>query len=1041
MRPHKLTMVAWGPYGGLQEVDFDKFGGKGLFLITGDTGAGKTTIFDAITFALYGKLNGGREPKDFRSHFAKDSDRTYVELEFTHDGKRYTVRRYPQQDRKKQRGEGFTKDGEEISLTFDGEELKQKEATKKIEGILKIDYDQWKQIAMLAQNDFVKLLNEDTKKRTETLRTIFSTESINRFQTVLDERARIAEKEVKKAVKDIEDAMESIDIPEDSPYREEFLARKKFTYLREFYETLTSQNDLDAGDVEKLQAEYALLDKARVDMAGDISRSEMNNSNLDELEKETGKLAEMNKELPDIEGLEERVSQVNEAVRIFKPILGEYERLDRDRNEKTLTLESKTKEFESANKNLAEAQEAQKAALQREPESKELVGSIAKLTDMRVSYQEVKGLTDEVEVLRKDRDDADAKVQTLQESLSRLAEKTNSYRQYLTDNGKAGEELANHNARINEIDAKENAIKSVNKLFNDYTKQFGENSEASRKESEASRNVQVKREELNVMESAFFSASAGRLAHGLEEGMPCPVCGSLHHIKLAEICNGAPTEEALDQFRKDLEGLERDYNDLREKKAKATADLTNTLENIKSRLSEDLGMEFSNIEESSAKVREYSFILSKEKDGLKEKVKVLEQITRRIEEINKEFETIDKDRAKMEADMAEASAKATEAKTLFDTNNATLNEKKSKLTYGSLEELDKEIKSQNERKNAIEKAISDSAEAVNKCKGLVDSINGTVQTLEGQITDLEQRIGEKNEELRSLLEKSGKQRQDVDELLGFESSLEEMNNKINTFRNGYAATLALVEKLTKDTEGVVKVDLESAKAALQAKTDECTAKQAQKETVSLRIKNNGEARRKIEEAEKSYNQIGIESIDLTRLNNVVSGNEGVRQTFEAYIQALYFSRVLKFANERMRKMTSGRFSLTVKEPERGGNAKIGLDINVYDNYTSTERPSDNLSGGESFKAALALALGLSDAVQTMNGGIHIDTLFVDEGFGSLDTESINLALGVLHELSEGNSLIGIISHVGALKNEIDKKILVTRVDDGLKGSRADVIID
>ena len=467
----------------------------------------------------------------------------------------------------------------------------------------------------------------------------------------------------------------------------------------------------------------------------------------------------------------------------------------------------------------------------------------------------------------------------------------------------------------------------------------------------------------------------------------------------------------------------------------------NTLDNIKNRLTNDLGIEFSNIEESSERLKGLSEDLSAEKTGLKDRVKELEKIKKRIEEINEEFKTIDQDKANIDASLEEATKKAAEIKTLLDKDLATLDEKKSKLAYGSLEELEENIKSMTDRKNAIEKAISDSAEAVNKCKESVDSIKGTIETLNNQVSELEKKTKEKSYELGVLLEKSGKQRQEVDVLLEFESSLDKMNNEINTFREDYAATLALVNNLTEVTKGIERTDLESAKAALQAKTDECMAKQNQKETVSLRIKNNGEARRKIEEAERSYNQIGIESIDLTRLNNVVSGNEGVRQTFEAYIQALYFSRVLKFANERMRKMTSGRFSLTVKEPERGGNAKIGLDINVYDNYTSTERPSDNLSGGESFKAALALALGLSDAVQTMNGGIHIDTLFVDEGFGSLDTESINLALGVLHELSEGNSLIGIISHVGALKNEIDKKILVTRVDDGLKGSRADVVID
>ncbi len=1041
MRPHKLTMVAWGPYGGLQEVDFDMFGGRGLFLITGDTGAGKTTIFDAITFALYGKLNGGREPKDFRSHFAKDSDRTYVELEFTHDGRRYTVRRYPPQQRKKQRGEGFTNDGEEISLMFDGEELKQKEASKKIAEILKIDYDQWKQIAMLAQNGFVKLLNEDTKKRTETLRTIFSTGCIERFQNDLDARAKNAQKEVNRAETDIEEAMGSVDIPEDSPYREEYLARKKFTYLPEFYEILASQNGLDTKDAERLQSEYDILDGQRMEIAGDISKGELNNRNLEELEKQKAVLGEMDKELPEIEALEDRVNRVNEVIRIFKPILKEYEILDRDRNQKTLEVESKRTELIKANKDLDEALKSQQTALDNKPELESLAVSISKLEESRGAYQEVKDLSDKVEELKNDKAGVDETVQSLNDSKNILDEKIGSYRRYLTDNGKSGEELANKRARINEIEAKERAIEAVMRLFNDYKVQFKENKDASERESEASHGVQTKRDELKMMEDAYFSASAGRLAQGLEEGMPCPVCGSLHHIKLAEICGGAPTEEALEQFRKGLKILETEYDALKMKKTGATATLAATLENIKSRLSTDLGIEFSNIEESSERIKGLSETLSKEKSGLEERAKALEQITKRIEEINAEFKTIDKDKLRIDGDLEMANEKATKINTLLERNVATLEEKRSKLVYGSLEELEVNIKSQTNRKEAIEKAISYSADAVNRCNESVIGINGNIETLDKQILELKGKLDEISEELRNQLEKSGKQRQDVDVLLSFESSLDEFNCRTQEYRQRYSNTKVLVDKLTEDTKGIVKVNLESLNYALQIKANECKAKQEQKEVVSLRIRHNNDAREQIENAERTYKQLGTDSIDLTKLNNAVAGNEGIRQTFEAYIQALYFSRVLKFANERMGKMTSGRFSLTVKEAERGGNAKIGLDINVYDKFTDSERPSDNLSGGESFKAALALALGLSDAVQTMNGGIHIDTLFVDEGFGSLDTESINLALGVLHDLSEGNSLIGIISHVGALKNEIDKKIIVTRVDDGLSGSRADVVIE
>ena len=292
-----------------------------------------------------------------------------------------------------------------------------------------------------------------------------------------------------------------------------------------------------------------------------------------------------------------------------------------------------------------------------------------------------------------------------------------------------------------------------------------------------------------------------------------------------------------------------------------------------------------------------------------------------------------------------------------------------------------------------------------------------------------------------LISTSGKTEEQIIMLLESENESESLTKEVTAFNTEYGQNRIMISNLQADTKDKEIMDisvLEEQLAQLKKQSNEVNDSIF---SVRQRRTNNENAKRRIQKGVEDYNKLGTESKDLKKLNQVVSGNEYLKQSFEAYIQALYFKRVLMFANQRFSKLTDGRYELQIRNPEKDGASKIGLDIDVLDNYTGKAREADTLSGGESFKAALALALGLSDAVQTLNGGIHIDTLFVDEGFGSLDPESLSMAIEVLHDLSEGNALIGIISHVNELKSEIDRKIIVSHVDGGLKGSRAEIVIE
>ena len=265
MKPHTLVMSGFGPYAGRTVIDFDRFGGKGLFLITGDTGAGKTSIFDGITYALYGRMSGDRDPKNVRSHFASPDTDTFVELTFSHEGRDYTIRRSPSYDRPKKRGDGTTSVPATVEMTCaqGGTPLvKEKTVAQEVENVLGISYDQWKQIAMLAQGEFRKLLTADSKERGATMRTIFSTENVKRFQDRLNEMAKDLREERNLVQNTIVERMDSVTLPEDSPYADDLAGINGLSFVDELLEIVSKQSAIDAERIEGMRSERDGVDRA-----------------------------------------------------------------------------------------------------------------------------------------------------------------------------------------------------------------------------------------------------------------------------------------------------------------------------------------------------------------------------------------------------------------------------------------------------------------------------------------------------------------------------------------------------------------------------------------------------------------------------------------------------------------------------------------------------------------------------------------------------------------------------------------------------------
>ncbi len=1036
MKPHMLVMSAFGPYAGETKIDFDRFGGRGLFLITGDTGAGKTSIFDGITYALYGRMSGDRKPKDVRSHFASPGTRTYVRLEFTHDGKDYVIERSPEYERPKQRGEGFTKEPAQVELRClqGGMPLtKEKEVGEEVIRILGITYDQWKQIAMLAQGEFRELLTADSGSRSKTMRTIFSTDNVQRFQDSLKDQAKSLKGDRIAVENDIQHAMDSIALPEGSPYRDDLERFRSISFVDEFLSAVSKQSALDDESIASLREEKAVKGKQRDALNMEVADARNVNAMFDRLESALEEQESLKARSGEAEAMRAEVASVRSAVRELKPLSGliaeNRAAFDADASRKAIA-EAKALEMGNACKATEEA-DAQMSERARELEA--MSSRIDRLESLVPSYGIVEKLSEEALSMRAraDRCRADAeklkdKEEVLSIRLSELDRKISEGQQSYGKLAEAKAGLARCEDERRRLEAQRSAIQEA-KAYRDCLEQQKELHSALLEKMAA------KREQYAAEETKFYMSQAGLLAAQLEPGRPCPVCGSTEHPCKAAPLEGVLTKAKLDKMKAECDAMA----DTAEKQSREIVSLTSKAESIESsvisEVSEICGP-MGSIADCADAVRARIAAADASCEAFAGSVKaetsaigILEKAAKEKPVVESEIAAARKEAASVAAELAEASEKLAKAE-------AEISLRRADLEFGDLSSLENEIYRIKSSRDGLRKEIEESHARLISCReGLAKSVAEKEQ-LEAKMQDLSRRLSELSTQMDSKLVEAGISPERCEALLSKEPELAGMEASVASYDSRAAACARSVEDCMKGTEGKERKDIseiEGAIGELDAVLEDMDARLLQ----AVRQKeSNNDAASRIRGMVARMKDIDERGGDLILLSDVANGNNAYRQSFEAFLQAAYFEKVLKYANMRMSRMTEGRYEMKIRQVVADKRSQGGLDINVVDRYTGRERPSSTLSGGESFLAALSLALGLSDAVQRVNGGIRIDTLFVDEGFGSLDPEALRQAIDVLVQLSDGNNLIGIISHVEALKSEIDKKILVKRAEDSTGSS-------
>ena len=921
MRPLKLKISAFGPYSGVTEFDFEKLGTGGLYLITGDTGAGKTTIFDAITYALYGEPSGkNREVSMLRSKYADDSTPTVVELVFSYRDKEYTVKRNPEYEREAKRGGGTTKQTANAEITYpDGKVVtKIKDVDNAIKEIIGIDRNQFCQIAMIAQGDFLKLLLAPTKERMEIFRHIFKTERFADLQERLKRESGKLSDECDATKRSIMQYIDGIVCDEDNTDFIEVSKAKNGDLTIE--DTISILEKIIADDKneelkvseeqEKLQKDSDAI-KLIITKANEIISAK---KDLEENEKvskeEEAKQAELSEKLKEANAQQPEVKELNEKVAKIKALLPDYDELQANQS-----LFNKNKQFID---NSAEAIEKLKA-------------------DISNIEKEIESLSEESKALDKAGEEK-LKLESEKRNLKGNADKLNALKQNLVALDKA---QTDYDFALKDYKLKQAKAEQTDSDF----------------------------KALNV---AYLNAQAGILADTLKDDMPCPVCGSVNHPNIATKPKNAPTKEALEELQNQVNKDNEAANTARTNAGSFKGALDEKTENATKEISILLG----DVELCNAKAT------------IDEKLEAID---------NKITET-----EKLVSDAQKKVERKAEIGELIPQKYATLETAKKKLT-----EITDEAKNKTAENTVLEKRIAELKEKL---------------TLESK---------EKAEsEIESLTKKAEQ----------IVKALEVVQNAVNSNKEKIAALKSAKEEILKRIGKDTNIDLEKETEKQQKLTDELASLVKKSKIIHSRITANEASLEIIKLKSDDLIEVEKKYMWVKALSNTANGQLTGQQKImlETYIQMNYFDRIIARANTRLMIMTDGQYDLVRRKEALSRSGQSGLDLDVIDHYNGSHRSVKSLSGGESYKASLALALGLADEIQSSAGGIKLDTMFVDEGFGSLDEESLAAAMKALSSLAESDRLVGIISHVGELKQKIDKQIIITKDKSG--GSKAEIVV-
>ncbi|MEH6943673.1 AAA family ATPase [Bacillus sp. JJ722] len=1030
MRPLQLILQAFGPYADKEEIDFTKLGNRNMFVISGKTGAGKTTIFDGISFAIYGKASGEeRNGPDLRSHFAHADLATEVSLKFKLRDKTYYIWRSPMQERKKKSGEGFTTSNAKAELyeiSKDGKEIlaaNVRDVDEKIKEIIGLDATQFKQILMIPQGDFKKLLVSESKDKEVILQKLFHTQIYKRIEEKLKEEASTIKKEEELIQMEMNTLISSIewnqeeDIKNESPQRIVELLEEELKQGREETEKLQNDYKLKEAWEKALQKEIfqgkELLAKfeEKNKLTLDKQRLEANKETIAAKKEElqaAEKASNLEKQEHSYLRVGKRLTETKEHVNSLKQGAVVLEQKKQQCQEEYTTEANKTTLREKAAAKVVSLQALQKDVLAFASVQKEVIDHEKQWKEKQTSRLSMEQQVEQTERLTKQ---IEERITGAQKATVLYGETSHEYEKF-EGTLQLLKEFKHTHAEILQVEKackeKKMELSAVEELF------------------------QQENKLLMGMEEALLQSHALILAAELQEGHPCSVCGSTSHPNPATHMqeSGVSSPKEYEKQKNKCLKLDKQTQVLQQELYRLQVQLENLQTSIEKQ--EDvLQSKLSFFERD-----DFQTVLLQINLHLKNTSETLSQLQKQKEELPRletQLQEIKNQTVLLHDNIKMIKGKEDDVKERYIQLNAKL--------AGMKERLPEEIRSE----HAFEQSLNEAIKKRNELQRLLEEkqlalqqvlteeakLKSAIETNESSMKSLQIELDEERDRFKQEMNSQGFETyQSYKEAKKSETEMLQIQNSIEAFEKDFQRVDSLLTNLEYVLKGIEMPDIVSLEQQAQHLGEEMKEVRKKVTEMQLQIQQNEKIVSKLTSSIAKQEEVQLKYVTIGHLADMAKGQNPFRITFERYVLAAFLDDILLEANERLTKMTSGRYQLLRKVDPTRRNVQSGLELTVFDQYTGMERHVKTLSGGESFKASLSLALGLAAVVQQNAGGISLETMFIDEGFGTLDPESLDQAIEALLEIQSTGRLVGIISHVPELKERMDARLEVIGSQSG-----------
>ncbi|PAD39293.1 AAA family ATPase [Terribacillus sp. 7520-G] len=1027
MRAITLQMTAFGPYHKPQTIDFRELGAESIFLITGPTGAGKTTIFDAICYSLYGRASGSdRDQDSLRSHFAAPGETTEVRYRFALRGTEYEIIRYPKQQKKKERGEGFTddparaefyewKDGEKILISS-----RIKEVNEAIEERIGLDYEQFRKMIMIPQGEFRKLISENSKEREEILQRIFRTYFYERMTEALKDEAKQLKENLQQTEWKEQQQIGKIEWRTQAPAEADSVP--------ETMKKLQLELEAVAAVITEGEQELVKHKKIWLERQQQYYEAKQLLDTFEQLERALLQKEQLEQRLPAIERKKQQLMNMERASRLvpYEQQLAarkqEWQRQTKEQQEKQERKESIEQQFIAIESSYRQAKEQEPQRLKRQEQLQLEKQQLAQ-------WKEYEKRKLELDRIQKALEDKRQRLLKLKETHAEKKNRQSELEQEISGEAVLIQAFFEEQGVLEKLERQLEEAARLKDSFRQLLEMRTVYQQTKQRLQEKENDVHKLRQEISELEEAQTAHHAAHLAGQLTAGEPCPVCGSTNHPSPAQTSAHVQSFELLKQKRMKLDDTQRAYDEVQRKYVEAKSN-GQAIRQVTDELYRNITGEAS-FDQTKLKELEASIRAERDKTAASLQTKQAER-----KQIEQKKQTLDRLKQTLVQEEEAAEDLQSELRTLEETYHRTEAEVsyQRKQLPAELPDHDKWERKIKQEEAAIEAAFREweglqhQYEEISRSK---EQIAAAFESTAKFTADLEQTYRQEEQAFLVKLEEAGFADTEAYRMArGSEDELRAIKEEVEQHAQQRRSVAEQIETLRKQTDQRQKPDLAVFEQAVTDAEQIFEAKNSRLNEAKSYASHHEAIMASLKQLQEEAADQKAQYYDIGELANLAKGDNSLRLSFERYVLTSFLDEIILQANIRLEEMTDHRYQLKRSGQIAKRGAQSGLDLEVIDHHTGQERPVKTLSGGEGFKAALSLALGMSDVVQAHAGGVELETLFIDEGFGTLDEVSLEQAIDSLKGLQASNRVLGIISHVPQLKEEIHTKLQIETTPTG-----------